>query len=142
MRYEVNVITGEVTELPDLPVSEVPLADQKIAKLAAAATKRWQVETGGILVGGIPVHTDDRSKLMITGARIKADADANFTTQWVTADGTIVPLAAAQIVAIADAVLAHVDACFAAFATLAAAINAAEDQTALDAVDINQGWPE
>lgn len=142
MRYEVNVITGEVTELPDLPVPEVPLADQKVAKLKAAAEKRWRVETGGITISGIPVHTDDRSKLMITGARIKADADANFTTQWVTADGSIVPLTAAQIIAIADAVRAHVDACFAAFATLAATIQAAEDQTALDAVDIEQGWPE
>lgn len=142
MGYSVNVITGEVTELPDLPVPEVSLADQKAAKLKAAATKRWNVETGGITFGGVPVHTDDRSKLMITGARIKADADANFTTQWVTAGGSIVPLTAAQIIAIADAVLAHVDACFAAFATLAAAIEAAEDQTALDAVDIEQGWPE
>lgn len=117
------------------------LEDLRDAKLAALAEKRWQVETSGIAISGMPIFTDDRSKLMITGARIKADADANFTTQWVAADGSIVTLAAAQIIGISDAVLAHVDACFARFAVLAMAIQVAADEAALDAIDINADWP-
>lgn len=81
--------------------------------VAYAANKRWEVETGGINVGGVPVATDDRSKIMIIGARVKADADANFTTQWKLPSGEFVSIDAATLIAISDAVLAHVDACFA-----------------------------
>lgn len=87
-----------------------------------AADKRWRVETGGITVGGAPVATDDRSKTMIMGARIKADADQDYTVGWKGADGSFVTLTAPQIIAISNAVLAHVDACFAAEADVVAAI--------------------
>jgi len=103
-----------------------------------AAATRWQVETGGIVVGGIGVATDDRSKLMITGARIKADADPDFTTRWKTAAG-FATIDAATVIAISDAVLAHVDACFAAEAAVLAAIEAGDITTTaeIDAAD----WP-
>lgn len=141
MRYGFNFETGQLEELPDLPPVEPTLEELKAERLAATAERRWQAETGGISVAGIDVRTDDRSKLMLTGARVKAAADAGFETQWVTADGQIVPLAAAQIIAISDAVLAHVDLCFAHFAGLAAAIAAAADEPALAAIDVEAGWP-
>jgi hypothetical protein len=78
---------------------------------------------------------------MITGARIKADNDPTFTTKWVGADGTRTTLNAATIIAISDAVLAHVDACFDRFDALAAQIEVAADPTALAAIDIEAGWP-
>lgn len=87
-----------------------------------AADKRWRVETGGITVGGVTVATDDRSKTMIMGARIKADVDPGYVVGWKGADGGFVELSAPQIIAISDAVLAHVDACFAAEAAVSAAI--------------------
>lgn len=83
---------------------------------AYAANARWVKETSGITVGGVAVATDDRSKQMVMGARIAADADGNFTTQWVASDGSISTLTAPQIIAISDAVLAHVAACFAKYA--------------------------
>lgn len=92
---------------------------------AHAADTRWQKETGGITVAGVPVATDDRSKQMIIGARVAADADPDWTTQWVGADGVIYPIDAAAIVAISNAVQAHVNACFATFASVKAAIDAA-----------------
>jgi hypothetical protein len=88
-----------------------------------AAFKRWQKESGGIIVAGVPVATDDRSKLMITGARIAADADPNFSTPWVGVDGDVYPLTAAQIVAISNAVSAHVAECFAIYATIKSGID-------------------
>lgn len=89
-----------------------------------AADARWRREVGGIAVAGVPVATDDRSKQMIIGARVAADADADWTTQWVGADGNIYPIDAAAIVAISDAVQAHVNACFATFANVKAEIDA------------------
>ncbi|MFD2677988.1 DUF4376 domain-containing protein [Camelimonas lactis] len=107
---------GELSEPPPPP----PPSQADLA--AYAADKRWQAETGGITVAGVPVATDDRSKTMIMGARIKADADSSYTVGWKGADGSFVSLTAPQIIAISDAVLAHVDACFAAEAAVAAAI--------------------
>jgi hypothetical protein len=92
--------------------------------VAHAADARWRLETGGITVGGVPVLTDDRSKLMIAGARLAAMADPAWTTPWHGADGGIYPLNAAAIVAISDAVSAHVQATFTTFATVKAAIAA------------------
>ncbi|PTM61907.1 DUF4376 domain-containing protein [Phreatobacter oligotrophus] len=91
---------------------------------AAAADARWRRETGGITVSGISVHTDDRSKMMIMGARIQAVADPGFVTQWKGADGQFIALDAATITALSAAVLAHVDACFAREGEVLAAIDA------------------
>lgn len=91
---------------------------------AYAADARWRNETGGITIAGVPVATDDRSKQMIIGARVAADADPNWTSQWVGADGAIYPIDAAAIIAISNAVQAHVNACFATFATVKAEIDA------------------
>lgn len=96
---------------------------------AYAADKRWHRENGGIVVGGVPVATDDRSKMMIMGARIKASDDAGFTTQWKTPDG-FVTLDAAALIAISDAVLAHIDQCFGIEAGVLAAIDAGTITTA------------
>lgn len=123
------------------PVLVPTFEEQRAAKLATLAAKRWEIETGGIVVGGFPVLTDDRSKLLITGARVKADADPAFTTKWVAADGTRSTIAAAAIIAMSNAVLSHVDACFDRFDLLATAIAAAGNEAVLDAIDINTGWP-
>jgi hypothetical protein len=90
---------------------------------AYAMSARWKKETGGISVGGVPISTDDRSKLMIVGARVAADADANWSTVWQGADGNAYPLNAVQMVAISNAVQAHVANCFAIFASVAASID-------------------
>lgn len=81
--------------------------------VAYAAEKRWQRETGGFPFGGFHIATDDRSKLMLIGARAAADANIEFTTSWKMPGGIFVALNAPTILAISDAVLAHVAACFA-----------------------------
>ena len=91
--------------------------------IAYAADKRWQKETGGITVAGVSVATDDRSKQMIIGARLAANSDPNWTTQWVGADGAIYPINAAAIIAISDTVQAHVNACFTTYALVKADID-------------------
>lgn len=104
-----------------LPTKEVPIAEttpDQVVDLNQSlqlytAEKRWQKETGGFELNGMYIATDDRSKLMLSGARVAAEADPDFTTQWKAADGAFVSLSASQLVAISNAVLAHVSKCFA-----------------------------
>ncbi|WGD31192.1 DUF4376 domain-containing protein [Ancylobacter sp. WKF20] len=107
--------------------------------LAYAADKRWRVENGGIVAAGVPVETDDRAKLMITGSRLAAMADPLWSTVWDGADGGSYPVDAAAMVVISDAVQAHVSAAFATYATVRAAIEAGTITTIseIDAAD----WP-
>jgi hypothetical protein len=95
---------------------------RRVMLLNYAAEQRWRRETSGMTVAGVPILTDDRSKLMIAGARLAATAKPDWTTPWHGADGGTYVLDAAMIVAISDAVSAHVQASFATFATVKAAI--------------------
>ncbi|PZU93142.1 MAG: hypothetical protein DI527_07735 [Chelatococcus sp.] len=104
----------------------------KAALVAYAADRRWRLEVGGILVGGVPVATDDRSKLMITGARVAAAADPGWSTVWHGADGATYPIDAAAMIAISDQVQSHVNAGFATFASVKAAIETGTITTAAE----------
>lgn len=114
---------GTVLDLDEEAVGGIP-APPPVDLLAYAADKRWRVETGGIIAYGVPVATDDRAKLMITGARVAAMADPEWATIWHGSDGGTYPLDAAAMTAISDAVEAHVNATFATFATIKAEIEA------------------
>lgn len=83
--------------------------------LAYAKQKRWEKEVGGLLVNGIRIATDDRSKVMLMGARSVAEADATSVQEWDSADGSVHQLTAPQIIAISQAVAAHVSQCFATY---------------------------
>lgn len=102
-------------------VEPVPTPEELVAY---AAQKRWEKEVGGTEVSGLVVHTDDRSKALIMGARIAAEADPDFTTDWKTADGSFVTIDAATIISVSNAVLAHVAACFAIEAQVLAGVEA------------------
>lgn len=91
---------------------------------AYAAKARYEKEIAGTLVAGIPIATDDRSKQMLLGARVAADADPEFSTQWVGADGSVYPLTGSQVIGISNAVLMHVAGCFSIYANVKAAIDA------------------
>ena len=94
-----------------------------VTLISYAGRKRWMKEVAGISAGGFQVATDDRSKQMILGARVAAVADEDFTTPWVTEDGTIVELNSTQIITLSNAVLAHVQECFTTFAEVKAGID-------------------
>lgn len=91
---------------------------------AYAADARWRREVGGTTVLGIPILTDDRAKLLITGSRVAAMANPAWETIWYAADGSTHPVDSPTMIAISDAVAAHVAACFAAYGTVAAGIEA------------------
>jgi len=80
---------------------------------AYAATKRYAVETGGIVIDTMRVMTDRQSQSLITGAYNYVQANPEVTVKFKTAAG-FVELTAAQMTAIANTVGAHVQASFAA----------------------------
>ena len=86
---------------------QIPMAELRAEKKAELAEARWQAEVSG--VNGI--RTDRESQALITGAALKAMQDSEYTCRWKTETG-FVELTAAQILAIADAVRAHVQGCF------------------------------
>lgn len=104
--------------------------------VAYAADKRWRVETGGITVGGVPVATDRESQGLITGAHAYVQINPGVTIKYKSGTGFI-DLDAATVTAVATAVAAHVQACFAAEADVAAAIQRGDILT-LGEVD---AWP-
>lgn len=84
---------------------------------AYAAAKRWQVETGGIAVPGFgTVRTDERTQGVLTAGYVKALANPQYeiTDYKTPIQGVYATLTAPQIIALADAVEAHVQACFSA----------------------------
>lgn len=141
----VDMATGEITQVPLTPeeiAARTPtLAQARADKLAALAERRWQAETGGTLVGGMPVKTDASSTAKITAAYVQASANPNFAVNWKVDTAMFVTLDAATVIAIGDAVTAHVQACFDNEMALATAIMLAPDVAALDAIDIETGWP-
>ena len=112
------------------------LADEaKQAARDAIKARRNQAMNSGMTVAGVPVHTDDQSQSRITGAALAATIDPNTTVKWKASDGGFVMLDAPTIIAVAQAIRAHVQACFDREAELLAALEAGETH------DIEEGWP-
>ncbi|SDQ79976.1 protein of unknown function [Pseudomonas lundensis] len=100
------------------------------------AARRWQAETSGTVFGGMPIDTDDRSKLLINGAAMRADRSADYVLRWKTSEG-FVDLTAAQVLAVADAVSYHVQFCFDREDVLLGAVA----DGSITAEMLEEGWP-
>jgi hypothetical protein len=118
---------------PPSPPAE-PTIEQRRAQLRARlAERRWQAETGGIVLDGVPIRTDRESTAMLAGAITYCNLEASAVVNWKTADGTFVQLGEDGLRAIALEVGRHVQRCFAREAELAEQIATAEDAPALAA---------
>lgn len=125
----------------NIDYSQLITAEQKAeqtrrAHVSSIAARRWQAETGGIDVAGMHIETDDRSKALITGSAIKAMRSAAYTLNWKTPEGFI-QIPAEQVLAMADAVSDHVQACFNREAELLAALEAGTFIVEM----LEEGWP-
>jgi hypothetical protein len=120
----------------DAPGIPKPLDTLKRALLADLAALRFARETGGS--GGF--RTDRESQALITGAALAATLDPAYTVDWKGESGWIT-LTASELLAAAQAVRAHVQACFTRERVLAQAIAAAPDADAALAIDLRHGWP-
>lgn len=109
---------------------------QVVDPRALIAARRYQAETAGITVNGMHLPTDRDSQAMVTGAALAAWMDPNYTCQWKTAEGFI-DLVAQQIIGLASAMRAHVQACFDREAVLLDALAVGT----YTAEQLDQGWP-
>ena len=126
--------TEEWAELHPEPVVEVSLEELKEAKKAEIAAARYETEIAGVAFNGLLIRTDRGSQSLITGAALKASMDSAYSCRWKTEAG-FVTITAAQILAVADAVRAHVQSCFDHEAELLPLIEAATTQAELDAIE-------
>lgn len=118
--------------LIDPPVYEPTPDDHR----AVVAARRYQAETAGITVDSMTIDTGRDSQALITGAALAAMLDPAYTCSWKTQAGFI-ELTAEQIIALAQAVRAHVQACFDREADL---LEALASGTFTDAM-LEEGWP-
>lgn len=133
---------GQIIEVSADQFPQPTLAERKDKKMQDLAARRFMAEEGGTTLGNTPIATDRTTQGKVTAAYVKASADSNYTiAAWKGTDGTFSPLNATTIIAIADAIEAHVQACFANEATLSGQITAATTEAELDAVNIETGWP-
>lgn len=119
-----HVWTGDSWQPAPAPITR----DQALAALKSA---RDAAIARGIEVEGLHVQTDDLSQSRLTAAALAARLDPGATVRWKLATGAFVELTAPQIIALALAVRAHVQACFDREADLAAQIRAAADPAAV-----------
>ena len=153
MRQEIDVVTGEVTELPDLPPPVLSLADLKAAKRDAANRLRDQHLAAGALhpSSGLHIALGDGSRADIGGMATTAVAviatgavpwPEAYALGWISIENTRIPLATpADGIALAALVGQVYSAIVQHGRNLKDAIEAAADETELAAIDVNAGWP-
>ena len=112
---------------------ETTLSVAKARKLRELAAARYAAEVAGVVVNGATVRTDRESQAMITGAALAATQNTDYTCKWKTESG-FVTLTAAQIIAVATSVRAHVQAQFDREAELIVQVNAAATVEAVAAI--------
>lgn len=118
--------------LIDPPV-HVPTADDHRANVAA---ERYRREIAGITLDGKQIETGRDSQALITGAALASVLDPEYSCQWKTPAG-FVQLNSEQIIGVASAVRAHVQACFDREAELLAEIDAGTYSEEM----LSVGWP-
>lgn len=89
-----------------------------------AAFKRWLTSISGVAVSGVQIATDDASRGMIAEVKQNFDNGAITGTVSFKALSGWVTLTGPQITSVNQAVVAHIQACFAAEAAADAAITA------------------
>lgn len=115
-------------------------ADARAQARATAAReeirlRRDKAINGVIYVAGFPVGTDDISQSRLMGAAMSAMLDPGYSVSWKGADGVFIDLGGEQVIGVAQAVRAHVQACFDREAALTAALAAGQPYS------VDDGWP-
>lgn len=134
-----RAVSGPDSVGPDESFSLVqpPVFVPPIDLPAVVATERYKREGTGITVDSSIIDTTRAGQALIAGAAVSAMLDPAYACNWKTAGG-FVELNAVQLVAIATAVRAHVQACFDRELVLLRAIEAGEYRDEM----LAEGWPD
>ena len=109
---------------------------------AQVTSKRYEVQQSTTM-NGSTIACDDVTIGRLTAVVVLMDADPNAPTtrRWKMPNGSWQTLDRDQLVAMSSAIAAHVQACFDCEEAPLAQIGAAENVDALDALDLETGWP-
>ncbi|MDT6918354.1 DUF4376 domain-containing protein [Pseudomonas atacamensis] len=124
-----RLVDGEVVK------GERPAPVPDYAQLVAV--ERYKREATGVIVDGLQIETTRDSQALIASTGLSAVLDPEYRCNFKTVGG-FVEIGAAQIITIAKAVRAHVQACFDRELTLLRAIEAGEYHDDM----LSQGWPD
>lgn len=115
--------------------AETRAASRDGAAREAIRQRRDVAIASGLFFAGFAVGTDDQSQARIMGAALSAMLDPAYSVGWKTAGGAFVTLTAPQVIALAQAMRAHVQACFDREAALLADLAAGQPYA------VDDGWP-
>jgi hypothetical protein len=136
--YEAWLAAGNRPTPPPAPT----LDEMNAQRLAVLAERRWRAEGAGVTVGDIRMQTTRDASTPLARVYQRARADPQFACPaWKLGAGEFISIDNAMLVAIGDAVEAHVQDCFLREREICALIAAAADAAALAAIDIESGWP-
>lgn len=121
-------VDGEVTKQP------LPEVVQDVVQLIALT--RFEHEAAGFTIDGLSIESTRDSQSLIASAGLSALLDPDYRCNFKTANG-FVEMEAAQILAMAKAVRAHVQACFDRELALLRAIESGEYSDTM----LTEGWP-
>lgn len=124
-----RLVDGEVVKEP------FPEAVPNYAQLVAV--ERYRREATGVNVDGLQIETTRDSQALIASTGLSAVLDPEYRCNFKTVGG-FVEIGSVQIIMIAKAVRAHVQACFDRELTLLRAIEAGEYHEDM----LSQGWPD
>ena len=131
---------GSAWNQVDPPFSDT-LPGKKQARLKELASIRWEKENGGVEFGMTRISTGDRTKLMVSNARFRAKEDPTFTKRWKISSGEYIEMSAAMILALAQLIDKHIDACFDRETELAELVMSASSEEELNNINFYKGWP-
>lgn len=101
----------------------VPEVEKDTLK-AYAAKMRYKRQRGGYNYRGKQYNSDANAITALTSAFSLAKANSSYNTKWKIADGTFIPMSAANVIGVYNAVTGFVQALFNAESVVSAAIDA------------------
>jgi hypothetical protein len=118
------------------------LPDIKLELRTKVNEIRNELEVSGFPYMGKVFDSDPRSFLRIATANDAALKSPDFQVEWTTKDNSKILLNATEMLGVLPALAVHGQAIFSHSVTLKEAIEAAETLEALQAIDIESGWPD
>lgn len=121
-------------------VQQADLANLKALKLRALADRRWRASLR-FEFDGVETYALEAIPAITAAIVARQVLDSSEPQVWKLADGEFRLWTTEELVAFGADVNSHVQGCFDNERTLTAQIEIAESVEALDAVDIEAGWP-
>lgn len=114
-----------------------PLPPSPVVMAVQIANMRYQQEAAGLVFEGLRIDTSLDGQARITAAALSAILDTDYVCTWKTLDG-MVELRAGQLIRMASAVRAYVQACFDRERDLLVAV----EDGSFTVDQLQQSWPE